>query len=189
MSGNALARNRLWEVALDQHGFVAARQAREAGVTQGAIQMLVQRGTLERSAFGVYRFPGFPTSQYDPYMLAVMWTRVPEACLSHETALDAYEISDVNPSRVHVTVGTHRRIRRAGGDLYVVHHEDLTADEIGWWQEVPTVKPNVAIRQCMDTGTSTHVLRQAIDNGHAKGYLRTADRDQLAEALSIRHLR
>lgn len=57
-------------------------------------------------------------------MLAVLWTRVPEAALSHETALDAYGISDVNPSRIHLTVGKHRCFPRAGGD-YVVYYEDV----------------------------------------------------------------
>ncbi|MGH3276017.1 MAG: type IV toxin-antitoxin system AbiEi family antitoxin domain-containing protein [Streptosporangiaceae bacterium] len=103
--------------------FVTAQQAAEHGVARGAVQMLVHRGTLIRAAHGVYRFPRFPVSQYDPYMLAVLWTRVPEACLSHETALAAYEISDLNPWQIHVTVSRDRRLRRAGGDGYVIHYE------------------------------------------------------------------
>lgn len=63
-----------------------------------AIKKLVQRGTLVREAFGVYRFPKYPVSEADPYMLAVLWTRVPEAALSHETALAVYDLSDVNPN-------------------------------------------------------------------------------------------
>ena len=90
--------------------------------------MLVHRGTLERAAFGVYRFPQYPVSQYDPYMVAVLWTRAPEACLSHETALDAYGISDVNPNLIHVTVAAGRRLRRAGGEDYEVHHQDLDSN-------------------------------------------------------------
>ncbi len=184
-----LARDELWDIATAQHGFVTARQATEAGIGKQALQMLVHRGTLERAAHGVYRFPQYPVGEHDRLALAVLWTRVPEAALSHETALDCYGISDVNPNRIHVTVGKHRRFRRAGGEDYVVHYEDLDAKQIGWWQEIPTVTPVTAIEQCITFGTPTYLLRQAIERGHAQGYLKTAERDALTEALEARHER
>ena len=187
MTREPLARDVLWDTAAAQHGFVTACQARELGVSDMAAQMLVRRGTLERQARGVYRFPQFPISQYDQYMLAVLWTQAAEACLSHETALDAYEITDVNPNVIHVTVAKDRRLRRVGGDDYVIHHEDLAPEQVGWWQEVPTVTRATAIAQCIAYGTPTYLLRQALERGHAQGYLTTVERDQLAQALEERH--
>ncbi len=187
MTMRSLARDELWEIATTQHGFVTAQQAAEAGISKQALQMLVHRGTLERAAHGVYRFPQYPVGEHDQLMLAVLWTRVPEAVLSHETALDAYGISDVNPNRIHLTVGKHRRFRRTGGENYVVHYEDLDAKQIGWWQEIPTVTPVAAIGQCIAYGTPTYLLRQAIERGHAQGYLKTAERGALAERLEARH--
>jgi predicted transcriptional regulator of viral defense system len=186
MSTKPLARDELWDVASTQLGFVTAQQAADLGVGKGALQMLVQRGTLTRAAHGVYRFPQYPVGQYDPYMLAVLWTRALEACLSHETALDAYDLSDVNPNRIHVTVAKHRRLRRASGDDYVIHREDLTPAQIGWWQEIPTVTAATAVAQCIAYGTPTYLLRQAIDRGHVQGYLKTDERDELARALQAR---
>ena len=182
-----LAREVLWEVADAQYGFVTSRQAADAGVSKQALQMLVHRGTLERAVHGVYRFPQYPVGEYDQLMLAVLWTRVPEAVLSHETALDAYGISDVNPNRIHVTVGKDRRFRRVRGEDYVVHYQDLAPNQVGWWQEIPTVTPVTAIEQCLVYGTPTYLLRQAIERGYAQGYLKTAERDVLAEALEARH--
>lgn len=182
-----LARDELWEIADAQHGFVTALQATDVGVSKQALQMLVHRGTLGRAAHGVYRFPQYPVGEYDQFMLAVLWTRVPEAVLSHETALDAYGISDVNPNRIHVTVGKDRRFRRASGEDYVVHYQNLTPKQVGWWQEIPTVTPVTAIEQCLVYGTPTYLLRQALERGHAQGYLKTAERDALAEALEARH--
>lgn len=184
-----LARDELWGAATAQHGFVTAHQAAELGITKGTLQMLVQRGTLDRAAFGVYRFPQYPVGEHDNLMLAVLWTRLPEACLSHETALDAYGISDVNPNRIHVRVGRQRRLRRADDDDYVVHYEDLAPKQIGWWQEIPTVTPRTSIEQCIDYGTPTYLLRQAIERGHAQGYLKAADRDELTDLLEARHER
>jgi predicted transcriptional regulator of viral defense system len=186
MQTKPLARDELWEVATTQLGFVTAQQAADLGVGKGALQMLVQRGTLIRVAHGVYRFPQYPVGQYDPYMLAVLWTRAPEACLSHETALDAYGITDVNPNRIHVTVAKHRRLRRAGGEEYVLHRGDLAPAQIGWWQEIPTVTAATAIAQCIADGTPTYLLRQALDRGHVQGYLKTAERDELVRALEAR---
>ncbi len=187
MTTRPLARDELWEVAVAQHGFVTAQQATGMGIEKHALQMLVHRGTLERAAHGVYRFPQYPVSEHDNLMLAVLWTRVPEAALSHESALDAYGISDVNPNRIHVTVSKKRRFRRAGGEDYLVHHEDLGPDRIGWWQQIPTVTPATAIAQCLAHGTPTYLLRQAIERGYARGYLKTAEREALAGALEARH--
>lgn len=189
MTAKVLARDKLWEIATAQHGFVTAQQATEMGVDKHAIQMLVHRGTLERVAYGVYRFPNYPGGEHDNLMLAVLWARVPEAALSHETALDAYGISDVNPNRIHLTVGKQRRFRRTGGDDYVVHSEDLAPKQIGWWQEIPTVTAATAIAQCLAYGTPTYLLRQAIERGHAQGYLKVAERDELTETLETRHER
>lgn len=187
MNDRVLSRDELWDMATVQHGFVTAQQAAQLGVGKGALQMLVQRGTLERAAFGVYRFPRYPVSEHDPYMLAVLWTRAAEACLSHETALDVYGVSDINPNRIHVTVGKDRRLRRSAGEGYVIHYEDLTREQIGWWQEIPTVTVATAITQCISMGTPTYLLRQAIENGHAQGRITTAERVELAAILEVRH--
>jgi predicted transcriptional regulator of viral defense system len=186
--GEGVARDVLWGLAEAQHGFVTAQQATEVGVSKGALQMMVQRGTLERAEFGVYRFPRFPVSQYDPYQVAVLWTRAPEACLSHETALDAYGISDVNPNVIHVTLAKGRRLRRSGRKGYELHYEDLAPAQVGWWQEIPTVTAVTAVEQCLAYGTPTYLLRQALERGHRQGYLTTSDRDRLAQALETRHV-
>lgn len=189
MTTRSMARDELWNIATEQHGFVTAQQATEAGIDKHALQMLVHRGTLARAAHGVYRFPQYPVGEHDTLMLAVLWTRVPEAVLSHETALDAYGISDVNPNRIHLTVGKQRRFRRAGGEDYVVHYEDLAQKQIGWWQEIRTVTPATAIAQCLAFGTPTYLLRQAIERGHARGYLKAAERDEVTRVLGARHER
>jgi predicted transcriptional regulator of viral defense system len=189
MTPGALAPDQLWDIANAQHGFVTSQQATEIGIEKHALQMLVHRETLDRVAHGVYRFPRYPVGEHDNLMLAVLWTRLPEAALSHETALDGYAISDVNPNRIHVTVGRKRRLRRTGGDDYVIHYEDLAPAQVGWWQEMPTVTPATALAQCLDYGTPTYLLRQAIDRGHTQGYLKSAERHELVEALKVRHER
>jgi predicted transcriptional regulator of viral defense system len=131
---------------------------------------------------GVYRFPQLPTTAQDPYMLAVLWAGSDQVCLSHDTALAVYEVCDINPDRIHLTVPTARRIRRRGGELYEVHHQDLTADQVGWRQAIPTVTLPTAIAQGIDTDVPTYLIRQALEAGQRTGDV-TADQ---AAVLSTR---
>ncbi|WP_369371563.1 type IV toxin-antitoxin system AbiEi family antitoxin domain-containing protein [Promicromonospora sp. Populi] len=180
------AQETLWGVALNQHGFVTLADARRLGINDAAVTMLARRRKIERVATGVYRFPGYPATSNAPYMQAVLWAGDPRACLSHDTALAAYEVSDINPDHVHLTVPRARRIRRSGGDLYKVHHEDLADSEMGWWDEIPTVTLAAAIRQCIDGGVPTYLLRQALDRGVKSGHLRNVDQEKLAKRLEER---
>ncbi|MFC8796815.1 type IV toxin-antitoxin system AbiEi family antitoxin domain-containing protein [Promicromonospora sp. NPDC057138] len=180
------AHDMLWDVAFDQHGLVTLSDARRLGISRDAVTMLAQRKKIERVATAVYRFPRFPAGPNAPYMQAVLWTGDPRACLSHDTALAAYEVSDINPDRVHLTVPRNRRIRRSMGDLYAVHHEDLGDGEIGWWDEIPTVTLATAIRQCIDSGVPTYLLRQALERGLDVGRLNAVDQQALALRLDER---
>jgi predicted transcriptional regulator of viral defense system len=178
--------DRLREIALDQHGFVTYRQALDAGVTQPALAKLLSRGRLERAAHGVYRVPQIPASPYDQFMRAVLWTGAPEACLSHDSALDAHGVSDINPVVIHITVKKSRRISRKGGETYILHHCDLKPEQITWWEEIPVVTLPTAIEQGIDSGIPTYLLRQAIEKGIRQGKVFPAERESLLEMLELR---
>ena len=181
-----MARDELWEIATLQHGYVTAQQALAEGIGRETVDKLVQRGTLQHAAFGVYRFPKYPYTDTARYMLAVLWTRAPEAALSHETALDVYAISDIIADTIHVTVAKRRRLRRVGGERYEVHYQDLDAGQIGWWEQVPTVTAATAIAQCIEYGTPTYLLRQALQRGRDQGRITGAEREDLAARLAAR---
>ena len=180
------ARDVLWGQAVNQYGYVTVRDALDLGIDRLTVDKLAVRGQIERAAHGVYRFPQLPATEYDPYMLAVLWTGTESACLSHDTALAAYEVSDINPDRVHLTVPKARRIRRRGGDLYVVHHEDLRPEQIGWWQQIPTVTLATAITQCIASGVPGYLLRQALSAGHDRGALTPAETQTMTGQLEAR---
>jgi predicted transcriptional regulator of viral defense system len=177
---------RLREVALDQHGLVTTAQAVAEGVSHAELSTMVARDRLERAAHGVYRVPQVPATEFDQYQLAVLWTGVPEACLSHDTALEAWQISDINPDRIHLTVARRRRLRRAGGERYVIHRDDLEATQVTWWQGIPTVTVPTAIGQCIASGAPTYLIRQALDRAGRTSRLPADERDRLAGELEVR---
>lgn len=182
----ASTRDRLLEEAFDRHGFITRADALREGHSPNALRELVVRGALEKVAHGVYRMPVVPATEYDNLHLAVLWTGVDDAALSHETALSVYELSDVNPDRIHVTVPKHRRIRRSGGRGIEVHYQDLEPRQIGWFEQIPTVKPATAIEQCIDAGTPTYLLRQALDGARETGRITANERERLTQRLENR---
>jgi len=178
--------DKLREIALEQHGYVTTQQALDVGVSKRALSDLTKRERLKRVVFGVYRVPQVPYTQHNAFMLAVLWTGVPEAVISHETALDMYDVSDINPTKIFVTVGKNRRIRRKGGEHYVVHRQDLQSDQIGWQDEIPSVNLPTAIEQCIESDVPTYLLNQAIERGRARGLLTVDEEKYLEEKLEER---
>jgi predicted transcriptional regulator of viral defense system len=167
------ARNRLWDVALDQYGYVTTLDAGRLGVPDVALRRLAGRGTLAKVSQGVYRFNDFPISPRDQLMEAVLWTRDPLAVLSHETALDIRELSDVNPNVIHVTVPKRKNpIRRTRTpEAFVVHYEDLSPTQRDWWEEIPCVTVETAIDQAIVSLPRPDLVRQAIDQAMARGLI------------------
>jgi predicted transcriptional regulator of viral defense system len=178
--------DRLREVAFDQHGFVTTEQALAADVSNASLGMMVRRGRLERAGHGLYRVPQVPVSQYDEFHRAVLWAGFPETCLSHDTALDAWGISDINPNEIHITVGAKRRIARAVPKFYVIHKQDLAAKQITWWEGIPTVTAAAAVEQCVETGTPTYLIRQALERSAPTGVIPKQERDRLSQLLEAR---
>ncbi|MFF3066280.1 type IV toxin-antitoxin system AbiEi family antitoxin domain-containing protein [Oerskovia sp. NPDC057915] len=179
-------RDRLLEEAFDRHGFIRRADALREGHSPHALKQLVARGYLEKVAHGVYRVNVVPVSEYDDLHLAVLWTGVDKAALSHETALALYGLGDVNPDRIHVTVPRRHRIRRAGADGIEVHHQDLDPRHIGWFEQIPTVRPATGIAQCIETGTPTYLLRQALTTARKTGRITASESADLQRKLTNR---
>lgn len=179
--------DKLREIALDQHGFVTTSQAKESGVSKATLSKLAARERIERVAHGVYRVPQVPSSHYDRFMLAVLWTGTTEALISHESALDIYGVCDVNPRAIDITVPEGKRISRRGGEGYRIHHENIKEGDRTWREEVPVVTLVRAIEQCVLAGTSTYLLEQAAERGLAEGLIATGDHGRLTEMLRGRY--
>jgi predicted transcriptional regulator of viral defense system len=137
-------------------------------------------------AHGVYRVPQVAETPYDLLALAVLWTGAHEAALSHETALAAWGGSDINPERINVSVAKNRRIKRAGGEQYVIQHEDIDPIHITWWQQIPIVDVPTAIEQCIEDGTPSYLIQQSIDAHRGTSRLSKAAAKALAAKLRKR---
>lgn len=180
------AYTQLAEVASERYGFVTPDDARELGIDPMNLVRMAERGQIERRGTGLYRFPLTPVSRLDPYMEATLWPRGARGILSHETALELYELSDVHPAKIHITVPRGYRVRREVPSMYLLHHEDLEADRIALHEGIEVVTPAHAIRQAHEAHLGPALIEQAIDQGERSGRLTKRQAGELRRELGVR---
>lgn len=177
--------DRLREVALDQLGFVTSKDAKNLGIPVVELGKLAHRGQLERIGYGIYRFPHHPATEFDRYMVATLWADG-RGVLSHETALALHRLCDVNPNKIHITVPKGFYPRGQGAERYVVHHDQLAPEDIGWIEQIPAVRPRAAVRQGVDGAVPAYLARQAIDNARGRGLITNGEADDFETRLQAR---
>jgi predicted transcriptional regulator of viral defense system len=180
------AYNQIFELAATQHGFVTAVEATEIGVESMTLIRMAERGTLQRVSRGVYRLPAWPAGRFDDYMAATLWPLKTRGVLSHETALELWELSDVNPAQIHITVPKDYWVRRRKPPArYVLHHEDLAATGITKLEGMDIAVPAVAIRQAAKDHLGGDLIGQAISQAKERGLIRSRVAAELAEELGV----
>jgi predicted transcriptional regulator of viral defense system len=146
---------------------------------------MAERGQIERRGRGLYRFPLHPASSLDAYMEATLWPKGVQGVLSHETALDLYDLSDIHPLKIHVTLPRTHRIRRTVPPAFQIHHEDLEPEQIALHEGIPIVTPARAIRQAHKSHLGAALVGRAIDDGQKNGHLTRRQANELRRELEI----
>jgi predicted transcriptional regulator of viral defense system len=99
----------LFNVASGQFGYFTADPAARSGYARDMLTYQVKRGTFRRTSRGVYRFRDYPSSPREEVAAAWLAVGKDAAVVSHESALDLLDLSDVVPDAVHLTVPRARR--------------------------------------------------------------------------------
>lgn len=177
----------LYAIAEGQLGYFTAAQAQGAGVHQVRLAQLHRRGDIERASRGVYRLVRYPLSPLGHYMEAALWPQVrrPEArgVISHASALALYELSDVSPAKVHITLPVAFRVRRAVPRRLVLHYANLTQRDVRHVEGVPVTTPERTIRDAHADHLGPALVRQAIADGRRTGHLTFDAADRLEREL------
>jgi predicted transcriptional regulator of viral defense system len=181
--------NELYVLAEEHDGLLTSKEARALGIRDSVLVRLMQRGRLERMSRGVYRIAHYPTDRLAQYREAVLWAQAshhgPERiALSHETALVLYGISDVNPSRVHLTVPTSARLRREHPEWIMIHRADLTEQEISQHEGMSVTTVERSVMDVLSTTHRTDIARQAISDALREGLLNSAKASDLRKFVS-----
>ena len=94
----------LFEVARGQHGYFTRAQADRCGYRTNLITHLTRSGKFIRVHRGVYRLRDYPSFPREEVVAAWLAVGKDVAVVSHESALDLHELSDVIPNATHLTV-------------------------------------------------------------------------------------
>lgn len=166
-------------LALGQGGYFDRRDARAYGITDSLLRYHTRTTRFERMLPGVYRLRIAPISPYDEYLLAWVWTNY-RGAISHESALALYDLADILPTRVHVTVP--RPFHRTSAP-FRVHLAPLPEGEIQTYNGVRVTTSARAIVDAAATGTDPAQIHTAVREALERGLV-----DPTAlRAAAVRH--
>lgn len=178
---------RLYAIAEEQGGYFTNKQAEAAGFSQKNHGYHVRMGNWIREGRGIYRLAKFPVAERPDLMLWWLWSRnrndEPQGVYSHETALSLYDLSDINPARLHMTVPVsfHRRGEQA--KILVLHRGSVHKDDIGTRFGVKVTRELKTIADLLTTRTvEMDHMRQAVKQAFQRGLI---TRTELARAKRI----
>jgi len=188
------AARRLHEVAQSQQGFFTTKQAIRSGFAEKTHSYHVNVGNWIREHRGTYRLADFPTAERPDLMLWYLWSQnrqeVPQGVYSHDTALSLHELSDIMPSKLHMTVTRGFRRNSKIPDILVLHQAQLDPSDV---QEAHGVRVTRPLRTIVDLLRSGHVdqsqLKQAVDEAIRRGLIARKEIDRMPHDKLQRSLR
>lgn len=172
-------REELMRIALEQGGLFTADQAIKCGYDQKNHHYYVKTGQWEKVLRSIYRFKPIE-SDLSEYWLWYLWTegrnKKPQAVFSHETALMLYELSDVNPSKIHMTVPKKFRKGTEIPKILAIHKQDIPESDT---KTINGLKVTTVLKTLLDLieehRISDEFIEQATKQALEKGHISKAD--------------
>jgi len=168
------ASRRLFAFAEQQQGFFTTKQAKAAGFAENTHPYHVQAGNWVRERRGIYRLALYPAADRPDLVLWALWSRnrdeEVEGVYSHQTALSLYDLSDLNPAKLHMTVPSDFRRNSEIPGILVLHYADLPKSDVQAASGFKFTRPLRTILDLIETGTVERnfirqALRQAVERG------------------------
>jgi predicted transcriptional regulator of viral defense system len=166
----------LFAIAESQDGYFTMAQALEAGFARSTHSYHVKEGNWLRERRGIYRLRQYPQAENGQLVLWSLWSRdrhgEPQGVYSHTTALALRDLSDANPSKLHMTVPPSFRRNSETPAILVLYKSRLEPQEVirerGY--AITTV-----MRAILDSATSgdadMSMLEQALAEGLRRGLI------------------
>jgi predicted transcriptional regulator of viral defense system len=154
-----------------QAGYFTAPQAIAAGMDRSTLRHHARPGgRYLHIRRGLYRLRHFPASSHEHVMVGWLPLRNAGAVVSHESALELHDLSDVIPNAVHLTVPRDvRGIRPREGVKLHTAFRPPTKREVQCVAGLPVTDPARSIVDALDAGAQPEqielAIRQALDRG------------------------
>lgn len=102
--------DRLYVLAEPQGGYFSAQQAVDAGIVRSTLSYHARDGgAVQRVGHGVYRLRRFPGSPHEHVIPAWLGLSRADAVVSHVSALELLDLTDLIVDEVHITLPRAKR--------------------------------------------------------------------------------
>lgn len=157
------------EIAHDNYGYVTTENAVDAGVPAIELPKLAGRGGLVNVAYGLYRVPDVPPTDFGQFAEALL--RVgKDAYLHGESVLALFGLANVNPRTIEVAVA--RRVRAKLPD-FVKLVRVREATQTATYEGLPSQPVAEALLECRGR-IETERLLEAAKQARSSGLLTTS---------------
>ncbi len=178
----------LYKIAESQAGYITSRDAIAAGMDRSTLSHHARPGgKFERARRGVYRFRDFPSSPHERVVAAWLSMDDVDAVVSHESALELFDLSDIVPDAVHISLPRSKRGQRkkSGVRIHTLANPPR-GSEIRHVHSIPVTTPERTIVDVIAGHTRPEQAEMAVRQALARG-LTTPGR--LTNAAAGRSLR
>lgn len=152
------------------HGYFTASQARACGFDATDLSYHARTGRFKRVRRGIYRLRDYPPFYREHVVIPWIEAGTDMAVVSHQSALDLLELSDVIPAETHLTIPRSMRYRKNRPGV-IVH---TTSRMLGPYETtvregIRITSPEVSIADAADIGIGPEqieiAIHQALDRG------------------------
>jgi predicted transcriptional regulator of viral defense system len=178
----------LFAFAESQDGYFTMAQALEAGFARSTHSYHVKVGNWLREHRGIYRLRQYPQTENGHLVLWSLWSRdrhgEPQGVYSHATALAIRDLSDANPSKLHMTVPPGFRRNSETPAVLVLHKARLGPYEV---IRERGYSITTAMRAILDSAEfeDADMLKQALIDGLRRGLI---TKKEIKQAKTREHL-
>lgn len=161
----------LYAHAEAQAGYFTVGQALEANMDRATLRHHARPGgRYQRVGRGLYRLRHFPPSPHEHVMAAWLPLGGRGAVVSHESALELHDLSDVIPRVVHLTVPrSERGVRRRAGVQLHTSENPPEVKEIRQIAGLPVTGPEYSIFDALESGAQPEQIEMAIHQALDRG--------------------
>jgi predicted transcriptional regulator of viral defense system len=160
----------LFDVASGQAGYFTTEQARGCGYSRSLLSHHAKTGRFIRVGHGLYRLREYPSSPREHVLAAWLAAGKDVAVVSHESALDLLELSDIIPDAVHLTVPRSRRSIPAAWGVKIHTTERPVGPSERWIREgIAITSPTRSILDAAETGADPDQIERAVVQAVGRG--------------------
>ena len=164
---------KIFEIASNQQGYLTAKQALNSGISYRMQYHYKKTGYWIETIRGVFRLSQYPNSPNEDLVKWALWSRDRgdkiQAVISHQTALSVHELSDVMPSKIHLTVPSGFRKKTPEG--CVLHKATIASEDVEQRDGFLITNPLRTIIDVAEGNITIELLEQAVRGACDQGLL------------------